>query len=86
MRFTRSDVKDHIVDPKSTTNFHNSAEIDAAAERSKINFREIFGSFDFRLLQRYRPKADISLASWQPATQPNPPLPEGRSSPIRCPS
>ena len=31
-------------------------------------------------------KADISVASWQSAAQPNPPLPEGRSSPIRCPS
>ena len=29
------------------------------------------------------PLAEISLACWQPATQPNPPLPEGRSSPIR---
>jgi hypothetical protein len=29
-------------------------------------------------------KDPFSLASWQAATQPNPPLPEGRFSPLRC--
>ena len=32
---------------------------DAAAERSKINFREFLGLFDFRLLQQYRHLADV---------------------------
>ena len=40
--------------------FVSTVEVFEAVGRLKIDFRRIFGAFDFRLLQKYLPGADIS--------------------------
>jgi hypothetical protein len=60
MRFARGDVRDHIV---SNKNDHQPSYWPQRTlpqqQRLKIDFARFSGSFDFRLLQQYRRKADI---------------------------
>src|SRR6266478_773809 len=60
MRFACGDMRDHIV---SYQNDHRPSSWRRRALRQqarlRIDFSEIPGSYDFRLLQQYRHKADI---------------------------
>jgi len=60
MRFTRGDVRDHIVSSKSITDLRSGAkERRSRREAQRSTLRDFFGLFEFRLLQQYRPGPDI---------------------------
>ena len=60
MRFMRDDVRDHIVLSKSTTDLRSWAkERCSGREVQKSTFARFSVSSNFRLLQQYRPDADV---------------------------
>jgi hypothetical protein len=69
MRFTRGDVRTISFHPKSITDLRNGAkERCSRREAQRSTFARFLGLFDFRLLQQYRHKADISSAAvWMSA-------------------
>src|SRR5258705_12023331 len=62
MRFTRSDVRDISFHPKSTTDLPSSAEKRRSSRKvHRSTFARFLGSFDFRLLQQYLPRAAYAM-------------------------
>jgi hypothetical protein len=59
-RFAGAGVRDHIVHPKLITDLRSRAETPRSSrEVQRATFARFSGSFDFRLLQQYLPRADI---------------------------
>jgi hypothetical protein len=59
-RFTRGDVRDHILHPKSITDLRSGVEKRRSSrEVQRSTFARFLGLFDFRLLQQNRRKAAI---------------------------
>src|ERR1700681_295154 len=58
MRFTRGDVRDHIVSSKSLTDLRRRVEKRrSSGEIQRSTFAGFLGLFDFRLLQQYPPNS-----------------------------
>src|SRR5450755_1280985 len=61
MRFTRGDVRDHIVSSKSITGLGSGVEKRRSSrEVQRSAFARFLGLFDFRLLQQNLPRADMA--------------------------
>src|SRR6516225_5714609 len=60
MRFVRSDVRDHIVSQKTTTDLRiGTTEHRSGGVVQKSPFARFLASFDFRLFRQHRSEADI---------------------------
>src|SRR4029434_7833662 len=68
MRSARGDVSDHIVSSKSITDLRSGVERRRGSrEVQRSTFARFLGLFDFRLLQPYRPGADIEYGRCEQA-------------------
>ena len=64
MRLASGDVRDHIVSHKTTTDHRIGATgLCCGRDVKKSTFAEFLVPFDFRLLQQYRPKAEVDHRS-----------------------
>jgi hypothetical protein len=71
MRFTRGDVRDHIVSSKIDHWPSGVEKRRSSREVERSVFARFLGLFDFRLLQQYRSKAEVAARPHHVGSSPN---------------